>query len=88
LPARDRNWFDAAATGDFCRVKTVTPPRGFCMNNAQIRCDRFHGRSRASEAQQLGMAGVTPRLTSENRLREERFSPERDQPAGIQVFRV
>jgi hypothetical protein len=32
--------------------------------------------------------GITARLTSENRLRQERFSPKRDQTARVQILRM
>jgi len=88
LSPSDFNRFYAANSGYFCYVETVTPPGGFDMNGLQIGGNRFQGRWRVTEANKLGMVGVTACLPPKDCLCQQGFTPERDEAANVQVFRM
>jgi hypothetical protein len=88
LPACSRDWLDAARRGYLRYVESVTPPGGLGMHGLQISRNGFQGRRTVAEADELRMTGVTLCFAAKNRLCQQRFAPERDKPADVQVFRM
>ena len=76
---------DARAT-DFPRREAVTAKQPFRMNNAQVFGDRTNWRAQPLKSFQLRMVEVTFRLTFQDGLCEEAFTPQSYETACIQVF--
>jgi len=66
----------------------VSAPRGFFVDCLQERCHRRDGFWLRLKADQLRMMAVASGFPAQNFLRQQRLTPERDEPFGIEIFWV
>jgi hypothetical protein len=78
----------ATRRADLSRCERVAALDGLRVNAAQIVRERAERRRLGAEALQLRVMPVTVRATPEHRLRQESFSPQRDQTASVEVLRM
>lgn len=73
---------------DFTGVEAVAARSGFGMHLAQVGGNACNRRRVRAKADQLGVASIPGGFSPEHRLRQEPFAPQRNQPAGVQIFRM
>jgi hypothetical protein len=66
-------------------IEVVSASRGFVVNNLKVRRDGLRGIAGLLESQELRMVKISVRSASQYRLRQQRFPPERDETAGIEI---
>jgi len=88
LSARHGDETEAARWTDLSRRERVAAMDGLRMNAAKIIRDRAERRRLSAESLQLRVMQITGRAPSEHRLRQEPFSPQGDEPAGVEILGV
>ena len=86
LPASYHDDTGHARATDFRGREAVTAKQRFCMNNAQVFGDRTDWRAQPLKSFQLRMMDVPFRLTFQDGLCEEAFTPQGYETARIQIF--
>src|SRR4051812_8378230 len=79
---------DRTARSDLAAVEVVTPLDRLFVNRTQVRVDRRARRSVRREARELRMMPIASRLATQYGAREQRLSPERNEPLAVEVLRV
>ena len=69
---------------DFGWVETVASAAGFSVYFTEIGRNRRGGSPALLESLQLRMRAVTGSAATEDRLRQQRFAPQRHQPLGVE----
>ena len=77
-----------AGRSDFPLVEGVAAGLGLGVNGLEVRGDGRQLRRMILESLQLRMVAVAARFSTQYRLRQQRFPPQRDQSLGIEVFRM
>jgi hypothetical protein len=89
LASRYRNYLyiacDIAGAANPSSIEVVSASRGFVVNNLKVRRDGLRGIAGLLESQELRMVKISVRSASQYRLRQQRFPPERDETAGIEI---
>jgi hypothetical protein len=83
--------FDArlpSSRGDLRSVECVSAAAGFIAHGMQIRCDRAARIALFAKAQQLRMIAIAARQSAQHGLREETFTPQRDEAGRIEIARM
>lgn len=70
---------------DLRSIENIAASMGVLVNAGQIAADRDPRRRVRLKARQLRMVAVAARRTAQHRSREERFTPERDEPLRIEM---
>jgi hypothetical protein len=88
LPAGDDQRGVGLAKGDPRPVEAVSTAIGLVGDVVKVRAHGPAGIGVLPEADQLRMADVAARCSSQNGLSEEAFAPQCDQPGRVQISRV
>ena len=86
LAARDRDVIGALGTADLPRFKRVAATNRFCVNATKVIGDRAAGRGLSAKSMQLWMMPVAVGSASQYSLRQEGFTPQSNEPAGVKVL--
>src|SRR5690348_5637109 len=88
LPSTDRDPPGRARASTLLLVESVPAPPGLGIHSGEIGIDRCDRRRMGTEAIELGMMTVAGGAVPEDRPGEKGFTPERDEPLGVQMARV
>lgn len=88
LAARFNQSIFACADYNLCPIEFVTSTIRFIRNFGEITGDRSCRRRRRSKSAKLRMASVASRASEQNLLRQQSFTPGRDQALWVEVLRV
>ncbi len=75
LTFSDRQWVAGSITANLARVEAITATFGLRPYVAEISRDIPAGIRRLQKSRQLWMMFVAPRLTRDNRLSQQTFTP-------------
>ena len=88
LPSGHSDRTSATRRADLACCERVATMDGLRVDAAKVVRDRAERRRLSAESLQLRVTLVTVRASPEHRLRQERFSPQRHEPASVEVLRM
>jgi hypothetical protein len=86
LPTCDADEAAIESPADTGRVEAIAAFLGFGVNVAQVFGDRARRPRTSTKSDELRMGRVSAPSATQHRLRQQRFTPERDETEGVEIL--